>query len=92
MSNVRPLHQVAPVRAPGELITTMQATDRRTGECFSWHSDSPLMIQVFDGWQAFISGVRSDLLLPFNAINPVSGIPAWHDYVASVRRFQNRSQ
>ena len=92
MSNVRPLHVARQNLIPGELITTMQATDLNTGECFAWDSREPYMIQVFAGWQAFTSGVRSDLFLPFDELNTVSNIPAWLAYTETVRQHQKRSQ
>ncbi|MFE9833993.1 hypothetical protein ACFYP4_02420 [Streptomyces sp. NPDC005551] len=92
MNNVSPLHstQRVPQTPSGVLLPTMQATDAATGECFAWNGSHPYVIQVFDSWRELMAGRQSDLVLPFGAINPVSQLPAWHNYVDTIRRFQNR--
>ncbi|MFI0265605.1 hypothetical protein [Streptomyces luteogriseus] len=94
MNNVHPLHstQSVPPVSSGILLPTMQATDAATGECFAWTGSHPYTIQVFDNWRELWAGRQSDIVLPFGAINPVSQIPAWHNYVETIRRFQNRPQ
>jgi hypothetical protein len=94
MSNVRPLHQLQAPIIWQNLLPTIQATNTASGQVFAWHPQYREVIQVFDSVSAFMYGGQSDLVLPFpeRLINPVSGVPALHHYVETIRKYQERPQ